>query len=273
MPLHSLPWWATMGNMWDLWMRDKYRCVQTKQTKISPPEDVEKPVPLDTSALRGRTTLRFALTSHRRMNKRLTGSSSLPQPAVPQHWHRVLHPGSHLGWPAAGWVWQSRGGYGSALQPGEASLAGTRVAASTLLSCSLAPRSHPYSVLKHSCLGPMCWGHECIPLCMALHDAVSFIVEAAISEAFWLSIIAGMVIPDTRAGGRQLLMGRHHQFFLYYKFSVVCSPLCRVGWRTAPSLANKSLAANVQKLGHLWGCSLCAFAAAVLSHKVYTFLK
>lgn len=48
------------------------------------------------------------------------------------------------------------GGYRSALQPREASLAGTQVAASLLLRGSLAPHFHPYGVLKHACLCPIC---------------------------------------------------------------------------------------------------------------------
>lgn len=64
---------------------------------------------LDTSALRGRSTPSFALTSHRRPNRRLTGRSSLLQPAMPQPSCGVLHPGSQPGQPAAGWVQQSQG--------------------------------------------------------------------------------------------------------------------------------------------------------------------
>lgn len=61
--------------------------------------------------------------------------------------------------------------------------------------CSVAAlHSSPDPMLEHACL---CHACKCNPLLITLHGAGSFTKEA-ISEAVWLSTVAGMVTPDTR---------------------------------------------------------------------------
>lgn len=83
---------------------DIYRHVQTKGTKTSP-EGVGKPVCWALQPFEEGSP--SVLLSH--LTGRLWGHHPLPLPVRPQPRDSILHPGCPLGWPAAGWVWQSRG--------------------------------------------------------------------------------------------------------------------------------------------------------------------
>lgn len=224
---------------------DKYRHVQTKEAK-KPPEGVGKTVcgTLQPFEEDSPSVLLPYLTGI------LWGHRPLAVPGMPQPWESTLRPGNPPGWPAAGWVWQSRGRVW-VCTAARGSITCRDPSCCKLLSHSLAPKSHPYRVLRHSCLRPVCWGHERL----ASHDAVSFTLEEIISETFWVSIITGMVIPDSRAGDRQLLTGRYSQLFPYYKFEMECSPLCSVGWWS--ELSSLTVQPMCTGLG-ICGAPLCA---------------